>query len=346
MVPSKIRVNEIVVTGPKSPAISTLDDLAGKTVHVRPTSSYHASLTALNERFAREGKKKVELVLVPDALEDEDMMEMLNNGMLQAIVVDDWKAKLWATALKNLKVHENIELRDGGVIGVAIRKDSPQLFAAFQDYGVVFHKQGGHTVRLQQFARRLKAFKDNTSDEDLKRFQATTALFEKYSTQYGFEPLMLAAQGYQESRLDHSAKSHVGAIGIMQIMPATGKELKVGDITKLEPNIHAAAKYMDILMEKYFADAKFTEQDRTLFAFASYNCGPGNVSRARRDAAKLGLDPDKWFNNVEITIAKRIGMETTTYVRNIFKYYVAYKMIQDAQQAAAAARSTVAPTQQ
>ena len=346
MIPSKIRVNEIVVTGPKSPEIATLDDLAGKTVHVRPSSSYHASLVALNERFAREGKKKVELVLVPDALEDEDMMEMLNNGMFQAIVVDDWKAKAWSAVLKNLKIHSNIELRDAAVIGVAVRKDSPQLTAAITDYGVVFQKQGGHAVRLQQFSRRLKTFKDNTNNEDLKRFQGTSALFEKYSTQYGFEPLMLAAQGYQESRLDHNAKSAVGAIGIMQIMPATGKELKVGDIRQLEPNIHGAAKYMDILMEKYFADAKFSDQDRALFAFASYNCGPGNVSRARRDAAKLGLDPNKWFNHVEITIAKRIGMETTTYVRNIFKYYVAYKMIQDAQKAVAAARSTVAPTQQ
>ena len=123
-----------------------------------------------------------------------------------------------------------------------------------------------------------------------------------------------------------SAKSHVGAIGVMQVMPATGKELKVGDIRIIEPNIHAGAKYMDQLMTRYFPDANFTENNRTLFAFASYNCGPGNVSKMRKEAAKRGLDPDKWFNNVEIVTAQKIGMETTTYVRNIYKYYVAYRL--------------------
>ena len=119
----------------------------------------------------------------------------------------------------------------------------------------------------------------------------------------------------------------------MQIMPDTGAELAVGDIHQLEPNIHAGAKYMNRLMTRYFEDAKFSEQDRTLFAFACYNAGPGNISRMRTDAAKRGLDPDKWFDNVEIVVARRIGVETTTYVRNIFKYYVAYKLALDAQEA-------------
>ena len=169
-------------------------------------------------------------------------------------------------------------------------------------------------------------------------------LFEKYGRQYGFDPLMLAAQGYQESQLNQSARSHVGAIGVMQIMPATGAQLGVGDINVTEPNIHGGAKYMDQLMTKYFPDAKFSEGNRPLFAFASYNCGPGNVSKARKEAAKRGLDPDKWFNNVEIVVAEKIGTETTTYVRNIYKYYVAYRLTLEAQSQAEAARQQVAPT--
>ena len=137
---------------------------------------------------------------------------------------------------------------------------------------------------------------------------------------------MLAAQGYQESGLDQNAKSHVGAIGVMQIMPTTGAQLKVGDITWIESNIHAGAKYMDQLMTKYFVDAKFSETNRALFAFASYNCGPGNVSKMRKLAVQRNLDPDKWFNNVEVVTSEKIGGETTTYVRNIYKYYVAYKL--------------------
>ncbi len=112
----------------------------------------------------------------------------------------------------------------------------------------------------------------------------------------------------------------------MQIMPATGAHLKVGDIHQIEPNIHGGAKYMDELMTRYFADAKFSEEVRPLFAFASYNAGPGNISRMRKEAAKRGLDPDKWFNNVELVTAEKLGIETPTYVRNIYKYYVAYKL--------------------
>ena len=189
----------------------------------------------------------------------------------------------------------------------------------------------------------MKQLHDPTRSDDYKRFQATIALFEKYGKQYGFDPLMLAAQGYQESQLDQKAKSPVGAIGVMQVMPATGAELKVGDIKVTEANIHAGAKYMDQLMTRYFPDAKFSESDRPLFAFAAYNCGPGNVAKMRREAQKRGLDPDKWFNNVEIVTAEKIGIETTTYVRNIYKYYASYRLTLDAQAEVQKAKQLVSP---
>jgi membrane-bound lytic murein transglycosylase MltF len=195
--------------------------------------------------------------------------------------------------------------------------------------------------KLAQYHKRVKQIKNNAEGEEAKRFEATVKLFEKYGAQYGFDPLMLAAQGFQESQLNQEAKSHVGAIGVMQIMPDTGKGLGVGDIHQIEPNIHGGTKYMDQLLTKYFPDAKFSETDRPLFAFASYNCGPGNVSKMRKLAAQRGLDPDKWFNNVEIVVAEKIGVETTTYVRNIFKYYAAYKLVMAAQQEQIKARESV-----
>jgi membrane-bound lytic murein transglycosylase MltF len=187
----------------------------------------------------------------------------------------------------------------------------------------------------------IKALHDPGASADAKRFEQTITLFQKYGKQYNFDPLMLAAQGYQESGLDQDAKSAVGAIGVMQLMPATGKELGVGDVRVIEPNIHAGAKYLDRLMTTAFPDARFDETNRTLFAFASYNCGPGNVRKARREAVKRRLDPDVWFNNVEIVVGDQVGMETTTYVRNIFKYYAAYRLVTDAQAAASAARQHV-----
>ncbi len=341
--PDQTSVKELVITGPKSPAIATANDLAGRTVHVRKASSYHESLAALNGRFAKEGKPAVKIVLVPDALEDEDMMEMLNAGLLETIVVDDWKAGMWAQVLPKIKVNEQAVVREGGQIGWATRKGSPKLEAEILAYMKANLTKGVITGRVKQHMRRVKQIKDSTAKEDRKRFEQTYALFEKYGKQYNFDPLMLAAQGYQESQLNQNAKSHVGAIGVMQIMPATGKELKVGDIRITEPNIHGGTKYMDQLMTKYFPDAGFDEVNRTLFAFASYNCGPGNVSKMRKAAEKSGLDPDQWFNNVEIVTAQKIGIETTTYVRNIYKYYVAYKLLQEAQAAGEKAREQVAP---
>ena len=337
-------IDEVVVTGPKSPELKSVDDLAGKRVHVRKASSYYESLQKLNERFRREGKPEVELALVPDALEDEDLMEMLDAGLVELMVVDDWKAHMWAQVLPKVTVRNDLVLRADAKTGWAIRKDSPRLHAEIDDFFRNWAmKQGVADYRMSIYMKKVKELKDPTRSEEYKRFRQTLALFEKYGAKYNFDPLMLAAQGYQESQLDQNAKSAVGAIGVMQLMPQTGQQMKVGDIRLTEANIHAGAKYMDQLMSTYFSDATFSEGNRPLFAFASYNCGPGNVAKARKEADRRNLDPNKWFNNVEIVVAEKIGTETTTYVRNIYKYYVAYKLMLEAQGEAEKARGQVAP---
>ena len=334
-------ISEVLVSRATAPA-ATAEDISGRTVHVRPTSSYFNSLEALNAKLKQAGKAPAKLVEVPDELEDEDMMEMLNAGVIENIVVDDWKAKAWAQILPNIKVNEGAVLREGGKLGWAVRKGSTRLEAEILAFWTEYlKKQGVAEYRMKQAAARVKQMKNNSSDAEYKKFVATLELFQKYAPKYGFDPIMLAAQGYQESTLNQNAKSHVGAIGVMQIMPATGAELKVGDITQIEPNIHAGAKYMDKLMTQYFKDAKFSETNRALFAFASYNCGPGNVSKMRKEAEKRGLDPDKWFNNVELVTAEKIGIETTTYVRNIYKYYVSYKLTYESKQALEKAKQSV-----
>jgi membrane-bound lytic murein transglycosylase MltF len=337
-------VRELIVTGPASPLLATLDDLSGKTVHVRKSSSYYESVAALNSRLKADGRAPVKVVELPDALEDEDALEMLAAGLFELAVVDDWMARLWAQILPKIKAREDLALRAEGHTGWALRKDSPKLTGVLTDfYRGVVKKQGMIESRLAKNEKRVKRIRNNTAGAEWKRFEATVRLFEKYGAKYHFDPLMLTAQGYQESRLRQDARSHVGAIGVMQIMPDTGKDLRVGDIHELEPNIHGGAKYMDQLMTRYFPDANFSEQDRTLFAFASYNAGPGTIARMRGEAAKRGLDQDKWFDNVEVVVARRVGLETTTYVRNIFKYYVAYKLALDAQEAARKAREQAAP---
>jgi membrane-bound lytic murein transglycosylase MltF len=301
-------IQEFVVTGPKSPSVAALDDLSDKTFHVRPASSYHESIVALNQRLKSSGRAPAKIVSLPDELEDEDILEMLNAGLFDFVVVDDWKARMWAQVLPKIKVREDLVLRSGDYTGWAVRKGSARLTEEVLDfYKNVVVKGGGVDARLASYHKRVKQISNNTGGAEWKRFEQVIKLFEKYGAKYGFDPLMLAAQGYQESQLNQEAKSHVGAIGVMQIMPATGKDLGVGSIHDLEPNVHGGAKYMDQLMTRYFPDARFTEEVRPLFAFASYNAGPGNISKMRKEAAKRGLDPDKWFNNVEIVVSEKTG---------------------------------------
>ena len=340
-------VREVVVTGPTSAPAASLDDLSGKRLHVRKATSYLESALALNQRLKGAGKAPAVLVELPAALEDEDVLEMLNAGLLHFTVVDDWKARMWAQVLPKVKVREDLVLRADGRAGWAVRKESPKLVAQAEAfYQRVVGRARGMEERMAQYHKRIRQISNNTAGAEWKRFQATVKLFEKYGARYGFDPVMLAAQGFQESKLRQEARSHAGAIGVMQIMPATGKELKVGDITRIEPNIHAGAKYMDQLMRLFPPEADFSEADRPLFAFASYNAGQGNIARMRRLAAERGLDDNQWFNNVELVVADKIGIETTTYVRNIYKYYVAYKLTLEAQTAARKAREDLGERRQ
>jgi membrane-bound lytic murein transglycosylase MltF len=251
---------------------------------------------------------------------------------------------MWAQTLPKLKVRTDLVLRADAKTGWAIRKESPKLAAEIDDFFRNWAmKQGVTDYRMRVYMSRVKELKDPTTSAEYKRFQETLALFKKYGNQYGFDPLMLAAQGYQESQLNQQAKSQVGAIGVMQLMPATGEQMKVGDIHRTDANIHAGVKYMDQLMTTYFSNVQFGEGNRPLFAFASYNCGPGNIAKARKETERRGLDPNKWFNNVELVVAEKIGTETTTYVRNIYKYYVAYKLTLDALAESKKARLQVVP---
>ena len=338
------QISELVLTNQRYGPMASADELSGKRVMVRPSSSYYISLTSLNQRFTSEKKPTVEIIRADEALEDEDLMEMLDAGVIDATVVDSWKALMWARILPGVIVNENAAVRTGAEIGWALRKNSPLLMAEIADYYRYQKKSGSIAYRLMQYNKKVKRLQNPTGTNDWKRFRETIALFEKYGPKYGFDPLLLAAQGFQESQLNQDARSSSGAIGVMQVMPATGASMKVGDIKVMEPNIHAGAKYMNTVMTQYFKDAQFDEMNRTLFAFASYNAGPNRIAKLRKIAAERGLDPNRWFDNVEIVVSEKVGRETTTYVRNILKYYVSYRMTLDRQQAQEKARDKSTPS--
>ncbi len=326
-------VRELLVSGPASPQVSSLDDLAGKEVFVRKSSSYYESLTALNKRFSTEKKPAVILRDAPETLEDEDLIEMVSAGLVSLIVVDSHKAVFWKQVFPGIMVHDGVSLRAGGDIGWAIRKGSPHLKAALDDF---LKRHGQETAVgsriLARYFKSAKYVKDAASEAERRKFIALIQYFQKYGDQYDVDWLLMAAQGYQESQLNQAARSSVGAVGVMQIMPETGKDLGVGDIAQVEPNIHAGVKYMRWMIDQYYGKEPMTQLDKALFAFASYNAGAGRISQLRREAEKRGLDPNVWFHNVEYVAAEKIGAETVTYVSNIYKYYIAYRLIMDARE--------------
>jgi membrane-bound lytic murein transglycosylase MltF len=321
-------VDEIAVTGPASPAISKTDDLSGKEVFVRKSSSYWTSLERLNERFRKAGKPPVTLRPAPEDLEDEDLLEMLNAGLVPIVVADAYVPRLWEKIYTKIKPHPEIVLNAGGEFGWAIRKNSPKLRAFLNEF-VKTHRQGtafGNTI-IKRYAGSDKMIRSATSPAELKKFDQTVRIFRTYSERYGLDYLLMMAQGFQESRLDQGAKSQVGAIGVMQVMPATGADMKVGDVRNMESNIHAGVKYIRFMVDQYFAKEPMDDVNKILFAFAAYNCGPGRVRQLRKIAAERGLDPNVWMRNVEMIASEKIGIETVTYVSNIYKYYVAYKLL-------------------
>ena len=322
-------VDEIVVASPGAPAIASVDDLSGKEVFVRESSSYYQSLLKLNSRFTSEGKKPVTLTPAPEELEDEDLLEMANAGLVNFLVVDNHKAWFWQRVWPALKLYPTVTLHTRGEIAWAIRKDNPQLKAALNRF---LAANGKDSLNARMIFRRYllntQYVTGASADVSRQRFAALVALFRKYGAQYNMDWMLMAAQGYQESRLDQKAKSHVGAIGVMQVMPATGKELNVGDIKQVSPNIHAGVKFIRTMIDRYYANEPMDDLNKVLFAFAAYNAGPGRVRQLRREATERGLDPNVWFNNVERIASERIGRETVTYVSNIYKYYVTYLLIQ------------------
>jgi membrane-bound lytic murein transglycosylase MltF len=323
-------VDEIVMTGPASTNVAQLEDLSGQEVYVRKSSSYWEHLEGLNARLAAAGKAPVRLKPAPEDLEDEDLLEMLNGGLVKLVVVDKPLAELWTKMLPRIKPRPDLAVNAGGSFGWMVRENNPKLKQAINAFIKRHPPQGAERAGIMStYLKSTKFVKDATADAEMRKFEATVALFRRFSDTYDMDYLMMMAQGYQESGLDQNAKSPVGAIGIMQVMPATAKGLKVGDIHKIDATIHAGVKYMKFLRDDWFGDPDVDPVNRTLFAFAGYNAGPGRISSLRLLAAKRGYDPNVWFNNVEVVTAAKVGMETISYVGNIYKYYIAYKLVQE-----------------
>ena len=310
---------------------------------MRKGSIYDESIAQLNAQLKARGKPAVVITEAPAVLEDDDILEMVNAGLAPITVVDDYLAGFWSQVFTDLKVHKDVTLRTGGVLAVAFRKENPKLRDEVNTW-LKKHGEGDgfRNVVERRYLQNVKYAKNAGAEAERKKLQAVIELFRKYATQYDLDYLLMAAQGYQESTLDQNVKSPVGAIGVMQVMPPTGKELKVGrhHLTRAE---HPCRREVHAVHDgPYYKDEPMDPLNKALMTFASYNAGPGRIRQLRRETEKRGLNPNVWFGNVERIASERIGRETVTYVSNIYKYYIAYRLLSDQQQRRDAAKAEIA----
>jgi membrane-bound lytic murein transglycosylase MltF len=322
-------VSQIVVTGPDFGPVSTIADLGGKEVYANPLTTYYTNLQKINETLQKEGKPLIVIKKADPQLLDDDLVQMVNAGLIPATVTTKLKADLWSKVLDKIQTHPDLVVASGTNLAWAMRKTNPQLKQIVDEF-VATHAAGtsfGNTL-LRRYLQNTKWVKNSTSGEEMKKFQENLAFIQKYAGEYDFDYLMIAAQGYQESLLDQSRKNPSGAVGIMQVIPkyAAAPPISIPNVGTADANIHAGVKMLRDIDNRYFNDPGITPFNQTLFVFASYNAGPNRIARLRKQAAGEGLDPDVWFGNVELVAAKDIGQETVTYVANIYKYYISYKL--------------------
>jgi membrane-bound lytic murein transglycosylase MltF len=329
------KVRELVVAHRGADVPATLADLGGREVLARAGSSYVGHLRALSEELVVSGGKPIEVIEADPRLVTEDLLELVNAGVVDLTVADEHLAEAWAEVLPEVVIRDDLVIHSGGSIAWAARKNCPELVASLDAF-VRQHKKGSllGNILFKRYYAGSKWIQNPLAESERAKLEGKIVLFQKYAEQYGFDWLALAAQAYQESGLDQSTKSAAGAVGVMQLLPSTAadKSVAVPDIHLLENNVHAGAKYLAFLRDRYFSDPEIEPTARVDFAWAAYNAGPGRVRQLRRKAAERGFDPNKWFFHVEKIAAEEIGRETVDYVANINKYYVAYKLQYEAQQ--------------
>ena len=321
-----------IVVHENDPARS-LEDLDNRTVFVRHHSRYWDRLSDLQEQGARFSVRATH-----DDVETEQLIQLVSRGKYKATMADEH--------LLDIELAKSVPVRSAYALGqeiphvVAVRKRNPKLKQALDEFVKRIYKSEFYNVTYIEY------FKNRQSVQRLARGRVVDALkgqispydelVRKYSDRYGFDWRLVTAQMYQESRFDPGAKSQFGARGLMQLMPRTAKAMGVKDINDPASSIRGGIKYLDWLRDRFDADLPIS--DRLWFTLASYNAGAGHVQDARRLAAQLGRDPDRWFGHTEqaMLLLKRKqyaqkarygyvnGSEPVNYVRDIKQRFEAY----------------------
>ena len=327
-------VDELLVTHDGTPPINSLEGLAGKTVGVRESSSYHESLLRLNREFLAAGREPVRLERVDENIETERILELVAARRFAYTVADSMVAELALRVHPNLRIVDSVALRRNGELAWATQSAAIGLaeeMNAFLEQYEEGSLLGNIAVSKYFEAERVLA-------ERLATGRGTTlseydALFKKHAAQFGLDWRLVAALAYQESRFDPAAHNRWGATGLMQIKPSTAREPYI-DIPRVKGpeytsnNVKAGLKYLTWIKKRYFStEGDMRERDQIRMSLAAYNAGPRTIINARRRARKLGLDPNRWFRNVELALLDMHKTEPVKYVSEINQRYLAYVLL-------------------
>jgi membrane-bound lytic murein transglycosylase F len=317
----------------KDDSAISLADLDDQTISVRSRSHYWKSLSRLQN-----GGAGFNLRATDDDVETEYLIQQVGHGKYKATMADEH--------LLDIELAKSIPVRSAHALelevphSIALRKRNPELKRALNEFVKRMYKSEFYNVIYLEYFKNRRSVqrlaRGRIIDPSKGQISPYDELVRKYSDRYGFDWRLVTAQMYQESRFNPKAKSHIGARGLMQLMPRTAKEMGVIDIVDPASSIRGGVKYLDWLRDRF--DADLVISDRLWFTLAAYNAGSGHVQDARRLAGQLGHNPDRWFGHTEQAMlllgkkqyAKKArygyvnGSEPVNYVRDIKQRFEAY----------------------
>ena len=322
-------VSEVLVTHRRAPVVNSLADLSGRTIHVQNDWMESKTLRRIDARLLVKGQRRLRKITTNGYLASEDILELINQGVIDLSIVESHIARLWSAAHPDIVILEFPEISAHTPISWVVRKNNPE-FKAYLDRFLQSHGHGSlfGNIYYRRYFEATRWISNPLRPTDHGKFSRYVPLFRKYGSRYGFDWMLLAALAYQESQMENQRQSRSGAVGLMQVMPATASDanINIDNIRDPEQNVHAGTKYLALLRDVYFPAREFSPEERIHFILAAYNAGPSKISRCRRLAGRLGYDTGKWFGHTELAARRLIGNETVRYVSNVIKYFMAYSL--------------------
>lgn len=327
--PSEQLVPLVIVARKGNRRYQRLEDLSGRVLLLPAGSAVPTAVARLNQRLTSQGREPLEIEMADPSLAVEDVLEMVNAGLYLLTAVELPIAERWARVMPALRVDRHMQLEDKGGTHWYVRRGSSLLQARVDRFLKGYKSPADRDVAFHRLYRRAYKVHNVLGRTERQRLERVRPVLQKKAETHDLDWLFLAAVAYKESTLNPAAKGVGGATGLMQVTPAAARSVGVGNFGGLEGNVEASARYFKSLRKRYFASSRMDERERRAFMLAAYNMGAQRVQSMRAEARRRGLDPDRWFFQVERVALDELGMGVPGYVNAVNKYHLAYRRERD-----------------